>query len=164
MWTWTTPGGLRRWTLDQTAGAHVEHMRANPSLTDDDRRKLDGVVDVLGDYVLNGLKYATVSTIAWTPVRDITPRVIVLTSDGVHKVLGHLWMNHLITRHADDPQALADAIVAKAVEPGAAAAHRRYEQALWNRESVYGDQLEPLTPGHRDNATAAVIRIHTTPA
>ncbi|SES20633.1 PP2C family serine/threonine-protein phosphatase [Actinokineospora terrae] len=162
VWTWASPGHLTRWTADQTAGAQIDHMRTNPALTDDDRRKLDDIVDVLGDYVLNGLKYATVSTVAWTTVRDTTPRLILLTTDGIHKVLGPGHMNGLINRHHDDPQALADALVTKAVEPGDRLAHDQYEEAMWIAVTTGASHIRPIVPlplGDRDNATAAVIHI-----
>jgi serine/threonine protein phosphatase PrpC len=154
VFTWDGPGTLRRWTVNQTVGAHIDHMRTNPGLTEQDRRALDEVVLVMDDYILNGLKFATINTIVWTPLRGPLPRVVVLTSDGVHKMLGHLHLNALITQHRDNPQALADAIVANAVrhdDPD--------EYHKWSQERAYGHDAGPLPPGSRDNATVAVIRI-----
>ncbi|SCL42169.1 Serine/threonine protein phosphatase PrpC [Micromonospora pallida] len=117
VWTWSAAAGLRRWTVDQTAGQHVAHMMRNPGLTAMDRAALadhgDKVVAALDDYVLNGLVYATISTISWTPLRGEAADVdlIVLTSDGVHKPLSDEQIAELVERHADDAQALADALV-----------------------------------------------------
>lgn len=107
----------------------------------------------MDDYILNGLKFATINTIVWTPLRGPLPRFVILTSDGVHKILGHLHLNALINQHHSDPQALADAIVANAVQQGDPEEYRR-----WSRGRAYGDDAGPLPPGPRDNATVAVIR------
>lgn len=141
VWTWSTTAGLRRWTVDQTAGEHVAHMLRNPSLTRADRGALERVgaaVDVLADYVLNGLAYATTSTISWTPLRGEDARVdlVLLASDGVHKRLDADRIAILAEQHADNAQALADALVHAAVtSPG-------------------NDPDEAV-----DNATAAVITL-----
>jgi PPM family protein phosphatase len=161
IWTWNRDTGLKRWTLDQTAGAHVDHMRNNPGLTEEDRRKLDGIVDILGDYVLNGLVYATVSTIAWTPLRDIQPDIILITSDGVHKVLDYHHIRLQIHEHHQDPQALADAVVAEAVKPADEAAWHEFQTSRLDTTDLV-EMAGPLKPGLRDNATAVAFRI--TPA
>lgn len=112
VWTWSAAGGLRRWTVDETAGQHVSHMLRNPGLTDTARAALvqhgDQVVAALDDYVLTGLVYATISTISWTPLRGKHADVdaIILTSDGVHKPLSAEQIAALAERHAGDAQAL----------------------------------------------------------
>lgn len=121
VWTWSPSVGLRRWTVDQTAGEHVVHMLRNPDLTATagtvPAQHGAQVVTALSDYVLNGLVYATVSTMSWTPLRgeagDVD--VIALTSDGVHKALSDGHITDLIIRHIGDVQALANALVDDAV-------------------------------------------------
>jgi serine/threonine protein phosphatase PrpC len=121
VWTWSRSAGLRRWTVGETAGEHVAHMLRNPSLTDTDRTVLqqhgNDVVTALDDYVLNGLVYATISTISWTPLRGEHAEVdlILLTSDGVHKPLSATQIAELAERHVGDTQALADVLVDAAV-------------------------------------------------
>lgn len=142
VWTWSAAAGLRRWTVDQTAGEHVAHMLRNPSLTSTDRAVLGQhgrqVVDALDDYVLAGLVYATISTISWTPLRGEAADVdlILITSDGVHKPLTDRQLGVLVAENAGDAQRLADELVDRAV-----AAPRR-------------DPDETA-----DNATAAVLAI-----
>nr|WP_042198381.1 hypothetical protein [Kibdelosporangium sp. MJ126-NF4]CEL23365.1 hypothetical protein [Kibdelosporangium sp. MJ126-NF4]CTQ96899.1 hypothetical protein [Kibdelosporangium sp. MJ126-NF4] len=121
VWTWSAAAGLQRWTVDQTAGQHVTHMLRNPGLTPMGRDILNQhghqVVVALDDYVLNGLVYATISTISWTPLRGKAADVdlILLTSDGVHKALLIRQITELAERHSGDAQALADALVDDAV-------------------------------------------------
>jgi serine/threonine protein phosphatase PrpC len=121
VWTWSRAGGLRRWSVDETAGQHVAHMLKNPGLTADTRDVLaqhgDQVVAALDDYILNGLVYATISTISWTPLRgqDAEAELLLLTSDGVPKPLSDKEIARLAGRHAGDAQALADALVDAAV-------------------------------------------------
>ncbi|MGW4829774.1 PP2C family protein-serine/threonine phosphatase [Amycolatopsis japonica] len=120
VWTWSRAAGLRRWTVDQTAGEHVAHMLRNPGLTTADKAtltRLGDVAEVLSDYVLNGLVYATVSTVSWTPLRgdDANVDLVLLTSDGVHKRLDHTRIAELIQDNAATPDGLADVLVAAAV-------------------------------------------------
>jgi PPM family protein phosphatase len=121
VWTWSQSAGLRRWTVGETAGQHVAYMLRNPGLTGTDRAVLrqhgGDVVTALDDYVLNGLVYATVSTISWTPLRGEHAEVdlILLTSDGVHKPLSAQQIADLVEQHAGDARALADALVETAV-------------------------------------------------
>ncbi len=141
VWTWSPTTGLFRWTEAQTVRSHIVHMLANPSLTTADRQRLaqyGDAMDVMDDYVLSGLAYATVSTIAWTPLRngDADVPLVLLTSDGVHKPLHELDILDLIHPHQHDPQALADALVNNALAVPLAGP----------------DEV-------RDNATAAVIRL-----
>jgi serine/threonine protein phosphatase PrpC len=147
VWTWSRTAGLRRWTVDQTAGEHVAHMLRNPHLSDDDRTVLEQygpqVVAALDDYVLNGLVYATISTISWTLLRDEYADVttIFLTSDGVHKALSADQIAELAEQHAGDAQGLADALVDAAVA------------------AAGSDPDEDV-----DNATAAVVNLVSKPA
>ena len=121
VWTWSRSAGLRRWTVDETAGQHVAHMLRNPGLTRTDRAVLqqhgNDVVAALGDYVLNGLVYASISTISWTPLRGEHAEVdlIMLASDGVHKPVAAQQIAQLAEQHASDARALADALVDTAV-------------------------------------------------
>lgn len=121
VWTWSRSAGLRAWTAGETAGQHVAHMLCNPGLTGTDRAVLQqhggDVVTALDDYVLNGLIYATISTISWTPLRGELADVdtVILTSDGVHKPLSTNEIADLAEKYADHAQALADALVDVAV-------------------------------------------------
>ena len=120
VWTWSATAGLRRWTVDQTAGEHIAHMLRNPSLTRADHEALErvgGAVGALGDYVLNGLVYATTSTISWTPLRGEHAEVdlVLLTSDGVHKRLDYDVIAEIITLFAADADALVEHLVSTAV-------------------------------------------------
>jgi serine/threonine protein phosphatase PrpC len=141
VWTWSATAGLRRWTVDQTTGEHVTHMLRNPHLTTADQQtlnRLGAATEVLTDYVLNGLAYATISTISWTPLRGENAEVdlILLTSDGVHKRLNADRIGELVARQANDAQALVDALVTAAI-------------------------TAPTDPDEEaDNATAAVILTH----
>jgi serine/threonine protein phosphatase PrpC len=122
VYTWSAAAGLRRWTVDQTAGQHVAHTLSNPGLDNGVREVLQRygskVVAALDDYVLNTLGHATVSTISWTPLRGdaADPQVIVLTSDGVHKPLPAARIASLVERHHTEPVVLARALVTTAVE------------------------------------------------
>ncbi|MEV6621052.1 hypothetical protein AB0M83_02590 [Amycolatopsis sp. NPDC051106] len=146
VWTYSATAGLRRWTVDQTAGEHIRHMLDNPGLTDAGRETLERVgaaAEVLSDYVLNGLKFATVSTMSWTPLRgqDASVERIILTSDGVHKELTVTQIEDLARVFYDNPQALAEILVDLAVR----------------------DEHGKHNPGS-DNATAAVIAVTGTEA
>ncbi len=141
VWTYSTARGLRRWTVDQTAGEHIRHMLDNPGLTDAGRETLDRVgdaVEVLDDYVLNGLAFATVSTMSWTPLRgdDANVDLVIVTSDGVHKRLDVARIERLTGRWWRDPHALAADLVHVAVT-----------------------DPEDNTDPDSDNATAAVIAL-----
>lgn len=147
VWTWSRTGGLRRWTVEQTAGQHVTHMLGNPSLTPRDHAVLaehgGQVVDALSDYVLNGLAFATISTISWTPLRGPAADVdlILLTSDGVHKPLGADRIAGLIDQYQGDAPVLADVLVELAVT------------------AIRSDPGETA-----DNATAIVIALDRSPS
>ncbi|MFF2378650.1 protein phosphatase 2C domain-containing protein [Streptomyces xiamenensis] len=64
-----------------------------------------------GQWVRTTVATATVATVgeAWTQAP-----VVLLTTDGVHDQVPHEEMARLARRHEDDPQALADALVAAA--------------------------------------------------
>uniref|UniRef100_UPI003F495770 hypothetical protein n=1 Tax=Actinokineospora sp. CA-119265 TaxID=3239890 RepID=UPI003F495770 len=120
VWTWTAQAGLRRWTVDQTAAEHITHLLGRDGTDDDERAALDQVADgleLLGDYVLNGLCYATMATISWTILRGehAHPELVIVTSDGVHKVLDPDQITAQIATHHHDVHALADGLVAAAV-------------------------------------------------
>jgi serine/threonine protein phosphatase PrpC len=140
---WSPEYGLIRWTTDQTVGAHVAHMLTGSTLTTAGREALERLGDAispLGDYVLNGLNYATTSTISWTPLRGdhANPPIVLLTSDGVHKRLTAEEIGKLVGEHqCAEAQVLADALVAAAVA------------------AVSTDPDESV-----DNATAAVLSIN----
>ena len=141
VWTYSATAGLRRWTVDQTAGEHIRHMLDNPGLTDAGRDALEqfgAATEVLSDYVLNGLAFATVSTMSWTPLRGADANVerIILTSDGVHKQLSLRAIENFASM-CSDPQELAKGLVHLAVR------------------DFSGIKLDPAS----DNASVAVISL-----
>ena len=103
----------------------MEHALAGTTLTDAERAVLaehgPAVAAPLHRSISSGLVYATVSTISWTPIRGPRPDVLVVTSDGVHAVLGEQEMEALCRQqHGSGAQVLADALVhaADASAPG----------------------------------------------
>ncbi|MFI5584582.1 hypothetical protein ACIA5G_06090 [Amycolatopsis sp. NPDC051758] len=141
VWTYSATAGLRRWTVDQTAGEHIRHMLDNPGLTGAGRdalTQLGTAAEVLSDYVLNGLAFATVSTMSWTPLRgeDANVDLIIVASDGVHKQLTAAQIEGMAGVFTADPQGLAEILVDLAV---------RDDSCTQDPDS--------------DNATAAVIAV-----
>lgn len=119
VFTWSSSIGLRRWTVGETAGAHIEHMLyGNPDLPDTHQAVLRAhaadIVAVMDDYILGTISGATISTISWAVVRDEVD-VVLLTSDGVHKAILPERIAELAERHNGDAEALADALVNTAV-------------------------------------------------
>lgn len=118
---WSRRDGLRRMTADQTVGAHIAHMLTNPAMTKADAEILyqaHAAVDVMGDYVLNGLKYATINTVSWTPLRGddaADVELILLTSDGIHKSVAGATIAALLGVDWPDPQRIAQRLVDAAV-------------------------------------------------
>ncbi|MEU5158573.1 PP2C family serine/threonine-protein phosphatase [Streptomyces sp. NPDC020875] len=84
---------------------------------------------VLDDYARSQLAHCSIATV---PMCQIYDRLIVLTSDGAHGQTTHAAMETLTREYGDDPQRLAELIVAAA---------------------------EGDADGYRDDATAAVIRL-----
>ena len=62
------------------------------------------------DWIRASLGRSTINTVHQA---HITDRLILLTSDGVHKQITHERLAELVREHADDPQVLADAVVAE---------------------------------------------------
>jgi serine/threonine protein phosphatase PrpC len=126
--TWSRERGLTKWTADQTVGAQAAYMGLPPS----------PLLDRLGDYVLSTLRGASISMVATVVIPDDHPvEVVLVSSDGVHKILTTQQMATIIDAHANQPQALADALVEAAI-------------------------TVPVT-GHDDvpdNATVAVLQLH----
>lgn len=75
---------------------------------------------VLDDYVLNGLKYATVSAVAQTPLcgPDGDVELITLTSDGVHKPLTTTAMTQIIRAWSGTLRHLATSLMYSAIATG----------------------------------------------
>lgn len=107
---------LELYTDDHTVG---KQLRAN-GVSLDIAREHD-------NWLRTSLARATVGTVYTAGIRD---RVVILTSDGVHDQVPEERFEELVRDHADDPGALAEALVAAAEE---------------NEE------------GYRDDATAVVI-------
>ncbi|WP_063775730.1 SpoIIE family protein phosphatase [Streptomyces odonnellii] len=79
------------------------------------------------NWLKTALSKATVGTVYSV---TIPHKVVILTSDGAHDQIPHTTLEALVRTHQDEPQALADAIVAAA---------------------------EPNEEGYRDDATVVVI-------
>ncbi|MFE7566222.1 hypothetical protein ACFU76_04550 [Streptomyces sp. NPDC057539] len=109
---------LELYTDDHTVG---KQLRAN-GVSLDIARQHD-------NWLKTSLARATIGTIYAAEIRD---RLVILTSDGVHDQVAADAMEALVREHADDPQALADALVAAA--------------------EVDGD-------GYRDDATVVVLKV-----
>lgn len=62
--------------------------------------------------VRTSLAIATIGTVLEI---KISAKLVVLTSDGVHDALDHDRLTELVRRHAEEPQDLADSLVAEAV-------------------------------------------------
>ena len=71
------------------------------------------------------------AAVATTREIEVSDPLVILTSDGVHDQIPAEAIEAFVRRHADDPQALADALVHAA---------------------------RPDQDGYRDDATAVVIR------
>ncbi|CRK59048.1 hypothetical protein [Alloactinosynnema sp. L-07] len=107
VWTWRTDTGLTRWTLDHTVGSQAAYMGLETG----------AVLDRLDDYVQTTLRDATVSTVATGLIRGHeTPDLVVITSDGIHKVVAADVIGAVLATKPDDPQLLADAL-ADAADP-----------------------------------------------
>ncbi|MFJ7279574.1 hypothetical protein [Kitasatospora sp. NPDC098663] len=87
-------------------------------------------VAALADFVSVTLGLATPSTAAFVSVPAGT-ELLVITSDGIHDSVGHEELEAVVSAHQDDPQDLAEALVAAA---------------------------RPGRDGERDDATALVLR------
>lgn len=140
VWTLSDEHGLKCWTVDQVVGQHILHLKKHTGLGDEDHAvldksfaDLDRLAEAMNDYVLNGFVWATLSSASWTPLRPGYDKVKLLlaASDGVHKVLTAEQLAAFVDEHHENPQELADQVVAGAVALG-------------------GE--------HTDNATAAAIR------
>ncbi|WP_405676888.1 SpoIIE family protein phosphatase [Streptomyces sp. NBC_01511] len=82
-------------------------------------------------WVRVSLSRATVATVGEVGIGD---RLLLLTSDGIHDQISHDALTALVREHADQPQALADALVAAA---------------------------QPDSDGYRDDATVIVIAVQS---
>ncbi len=108
---------LNLYTDDHTVGAQ---LRANGVALELAREH--------DNWLRTSLARATVGTVYTAGIKD---RLIILTSDGVHDQIAPHALEELVRDHADDPQALADALTQAA---------------------------QPDEAGYRDDATAIVIR------
>ncbi|MFH8219835.1 hypothetical protein ACH4C2_11185 [Streptomyces sp. NPDC018057] len=88
---------LNLYTDDHTVGAQ---LRANGVALEISRQH--------DNWLRTSLARASIGTVYTAGIRD---RLVVLTSDGAHDQIPLKVMVALVRRHADDPQALADAIV-----------------------------------------------------
>ncbi|WP_030569632.1 SpoIIE family protein phosphatase [Streptomyces aureocirculatus] len=109
---------LRLYSDDHTVG---QQLRANGVALDIARGH--------DDWVRTSLSRAAVGTVYMATIPD---PLVILTSDGVHDQVAYDRMETLAREHGDDPQTLADALVAAAT----------------------ADE-----EGYRDDATAIVLRI-----
>lgn len=110
-------GQLRALTVDHNLAAQLAMCGYTGEVT---RRA--------AQWVRTSVATAAVATVseAWT-----TSALVLLTSDGVHDQVEHAVLETLVREHADDPHALADALVAAA---------------------------RPDETGYRDDATAVVLK------
>ncbi|MFJ9893441.1 SpoIIE family protein phosphatase [Streptomyces sp. NPDC091280] len=65
------------------------------------------------NWLRSTLARATVGTVYTAGIQD---RLVILTSDGVHDQINPVDFTALVREHADEPQVLADALVAAALE------------------------------------------------
>lgn len=122
-YTWDGTG-LHPRTTDMTVG---EYLRANGFPLE--------ATTAHDDWIRTSLGRSSIATVHLAVMEDA--RLLILTSDGVHKQITGQRLAEIVAAHADaDPQALADAIVA-APETG--------------------------PDGYRDDATAIVLRAGTLP-
>ncbi|MFE4373277.1 hypothetical protein ACFRMN_34580 [Streptomyces sp. NPDC056835] len=112
---------LTLYTDDHTVGAQLRRNGVPVELA----RQHD-------NWIRAALSTATVGTVYSVTIPD---RLALLTSDGAHDQIDHDAMTDLVRTHQDDPQALADALVAAA---------------------------QPDETGYRDDATVIVLAIPTT--
>ncbi|GAA3384538.1 hypothetical protein GCM10017750_59380 [Streptomyces racemochromogenes] len=110
---------LRQRSTDHTVG---QYLRINGGVAIE-------LAEAHDNWIRATLGRSSIATVHFAEVED---QLVLLTSDGVHDTLGHEQLQKLVEAHADDPQALADALVA-AVEAD-------------------GD-------GYRDDATAVVLLV-----
>ncbi|MDX3017341.1 PP2C family protein-serine/threonine phosphatase [Streptomyces acidiscabies] len=107
---------LNLYTDDHTVG---KQLRANGVALD--------IARAHDNWLRTSLARATIGTVYTAGIKDA---LILLTSDGVHDQIPEAEMTALVRDHADDPQALADALV---------------------------NAARPDETGYRDDATAIVI-------
>lgn len=94
---------LHRVTDDHTVGHHLRLVGAGEAAA----RPHD-------NWIRTSLALATIGTVSEVRI-EVTPPLLVLTSDGVHDTLSHEQMAGMVREHADDPTALTGALVAAAV-------------------------------------------------
>ncbi|KPI12062.1 protein serine/threonine phosphatase [Actinobacteria bacterium OK074] len=107
---------LRLYSNDHTVG---QQLRANGIALE--------IAEAHDNWLRTSLARATVGTVYTAGIKD---KLIILSSDGVHDQITPAALENLVRDHADDPQALAGALVAAA---------------------------QPDADGYRDDATAIVI-------
>ncbi|MFF3553460.1 hypothetical protein ACFYXL_08570 [Streptomyces tsukubensis] len=139
---WTGDSRVYGWTgsqlvqrsTDQTMGTWLRKWGGTAVTLHRDGRPDETVPTETAALVLDDYARAALgrSSIATVPLCQITDRLVILTSDGVHAQAGHALMEILTREHATDPQALANAIVAAAL---------------------------PTPDGYRDDATCIVLSI-----
>jgi serine/threonine protein phosphatase PrpC len=128
VWTVSDAHGLQRWTVDQVVGQHVLHLKKHTGLGDEGQAvldesfaNLDKLAETMNDYVLNGLKWATLATTSWTPLRPGYDEVelVVVASDGVSKALDDDQFATIVFENRKDPEAMTACLVNAAVETAA---------------------------------------------
>jgi protein phosphatase len=124
---------LRRLTVDHTKGERLRH----DGMSDEQARRYDQVP-------VTTVARATVGTIS---LRETFDQVIVLTSDGVHKVVPHERMARIVAEHATDlhmadpgacARALVDAVHAAGGRDDATAAVLCHPEPLRTPKSLEG--------------------------
>lgn len=107
---------LHRYGVDHTMREYLLRNGASWNVAEDH-----------SNWVRTSLAHATVATVHET---EVTDRLVILTSDGVHDQIDHDQMMDLVRAHEASPEDLADALVEAAKDNG---------------------------HGYRDDATAVVI-------
>ncbi|WP_329422363.1 hypothetical protein [Streptomyces sp. NBC_01268] len=121
---WTGDARIYGWTgtqliqrsTDQTMGTWLRAWGGTAVTLHRDNRPDETVDADTAAVVLDDLARAALGrcSIATVPLAFITDPVVILTSDGVHAQTTHAELEALAREHADDPQALADALVGAA--------------------------------------------------
>ena len=101
-WGWDG-ATLTQWTTDHTVG---QQLRVNGAPLD--------LAEAHDNWIRTSLGRAVVATVYQVTIPS--DALVLLTSDGVHDALTRDELATLVRAHGDDPQVMADAIVAAVVE------------------------------------------------